>query len=155
MSDFRRIIRIANMVLAGNTVTEYPAVPMKGKLKVQNKKGSYAILTVPKDFVNNIYETIYEEDMEKPPDYDPHISVMTDEEVEKVGPIEEVGQEFEYAISSVESCDPEGWDEMEKVWFIQCKSPQLEKLREKYGLTPLMKGNHEFHISIAVRPKKD
>jgi hypothetical protein len=155
MYKFRRIIKIANMILAANTVTEYSSVPMKGTLKVQKGNGHYAVLTVPEDFADNIFETIKgkEEGMEKPP-YNPHISVMTDEEVDSVGPIEEAGQEFEYTISSVESCDPEGWDEMEKAWFVRCKSPQLEQLRERYGLTPLMNGDHEFHITLAVRPKK-
>ena len=91
----------------------------------------------------------------KKPDYDAHISVMDKEEIDQLNlPLPEHNQEFEFELSGIQSCDPDGWDEMERVWFIECKSPQLEKLRTQYGFTPLMNGNHEFHITIAVKPAK-
>lgn len=151
-----RYTRIVNRVSA-QTMMEYPAVPMVGKLKCSQKDGSYAILEVPKDFVESISKAIWKDGMEKPPNYSPHISVITDEELEQIGgkdKIKEDGQEFTFTLDTIESCDPEGWDEMEMVYFVKVKSPQLEALREKYGLTPLIKGDHEFHVSISVVPKK-
>jgi len=141
--------------LAGDTIIEHKNIPMKGKFTCNQKGGSYAILEVPEGFVEPIYKAIQEDGMQKPDDA-PHISVMTDEELEEVGKenIEEDGQEFGFTLGNIESCDPEGWDEMEKVVFVQCKSPELEALRKKYGLTPLVHGDHDFHITLAVVPKK-
>jgi len=79
---------------------------------------------------------------------------MTDEELEKVGRIREHGQEFEFFLESVESCEAKEWEEMDRVYFVQCRSPQLENLRKRYGLSGKIKGDHEFHITIAVKPKK-
>jgi len=141
------------MKLAADTKTEYDNVPMRGKLNAIQKDGSYAVLEVPEDFCNSIFKSIYRPGMIKP-DKKPHISVMTDEELEMVGKIREHGQEFEFFLESVESCEPKDWEEVEKVYFVQCRSPQLEHLRKRYGLSEKMNGDHEFHITIAVKPKK-
>jgi hypothetical protein len=150
MNRNARILYLAKSIVAGDTVTEYMKIPMTGELKV--KPGSYVTLEVPQEFTDNVYNAIYEEGMEKP-EHGAHISVMTDFENDKFGPIFEDGKEFEYTISSIESCNPEGWDEMEKVWFVKCHSPQLEKLRMQYGMNPLMFTDHDFHITVALQPK--
>ena len=138
--------------VASDAVVEQYSVPMVGRLSCSQKGGEYAILEVPQDFAESVYEAIHEPPMEKPPNYAPHISVMTDEELAEIGDVEEDGDDFLFTVEGIDSVDPEGWDEMEKVWFVRCKSPELEALREKYGLTPLMHGDHQFHISIAVKP---
>lgn len=139
--------------IAGDTLREHIAVPMMGTLRAPTKDNKYVILEVPEDFCNSIYEAIYEEGMQKPPDFKPHISVMTDDEFKKIKNIEEDGKEFKFTIHDIESCNPDGWPEMEKVYFVRCKSKELENLRKKYDLTPLVHGDHDFHISIAVVPK--
>ena len=150
------ISRIANRI-AADTVTEFNTVPMVGKLNCSQKGGNYAILEVPKDFVESIYKAIWQEGMEKPPNYSPHISVITEEELEQIGgkdKIKEDGDEFEFTLDTIESCDPDGWDEMKMVYFVKVKSPQLEALRVRYGLTPLIEDDHEFHVSVSVIPEK-
>jgi len=139
--------------IANDVLMEHLNIPMIGTLDASQKSGSYAVLDVPQDFVDAIYEAIKEDGMEKPDD-NAHISVMTDEELNGVKPIEEDGNTYEFKITSVDSVEPFGWDEMERVWFVRCLSPQLEELREKYGLTPLMNGGHNFHITVAVKLKK-
>jgi hypothetical protein len=39
------------------------------------------------------------------------------------------------------------------VWAIQVASPELAALRKSYGLSPLPNGDHQFHITVAVRRK--
>ena len=156
MDNFLESARNASSkhIFAANTVTEAASVPMVGKLKA-GTDGKYAVLKVPQEFVDRVYDAIYEEGMEKP-EYDAHISVMDKDEMDQLNlPISEHNKEFEFTLHGIESCNPEGWDEMEKVWFIQCKSPQLENLRTQYGFTPLMNGDHEFHITVAVKPTKE
>ena len=77
--------------VASDVVVEQFSVPMMGKLNCAQDGGSYAILEVPEEFVESVYQAIYEPGMEKPPNYAPHISVMSDDELEKVGKIEEDG----------------------------------------------------------------
>jgi hypothetical protein len=130
------------------------SVPMKGKLRAQQKEGDYVVLEVPEDFAESVFEAVKQPGMEKPPRYRPHISVFTDEEVKKIGELKEAGQEFEFTIVDIVSVEPQGWKEMDRAYFIRCRSPQLEELRRKYGLSSLPFGDHPFHITIAVIPKK-
>ena len=83
-----------------------------------------------------------------------HISVIgiTEFKEAELKQIGEVGNEFEFTIDGLHSVKPEGWDEMERVWFISVKSEELEDLRKKYGLSPKSHG-HEFHITWAVKKK--
>ena len=139
--------------IADDVLMEHLNIPMMGVLDASQKNGSYAVLNVPEDFVDSIYEAIKEDGMEKP-DGGAHISVMTGEELDSIKPIEEDGNKYEFKITSIDSVEPFQWDEMERVWFVRCLSTQLEELRTKYGLTPLMNGGHNFHITVAVKPKK-
>jgi hypothetical protein len=80
---------------------------------------------------------------------------MGKDEVAKLGgpeAIRERGKTFTYTPGAVKSVNPQGWDEMSRVWFVRCHSQDLRRLRESHGLTPLYKG-HEFHITFAVKPR--
>lgn len=87
--------------------------------------------------------------------YNAHISVFTDDELEQLGgpnKIKELGEQFKYTLGPLQKVTPEGQsDELEKVWFVQVKSPELEELRKSYGLSALPHSTHEFHITVAVR----
>ena len=89
--------------------------------------------------------------------YNAHISVMRPEEVLKCGgpdKLLERGKELSFTLGPVREVNPEGWDEMERAWFIQVRSPDLEKLRKSYGLSALPSNNkYDFHITFAVRRK--
>ena len=129
-------------------------IPMRGVLAAHLNDGEacYVSLMVPDEFAKSVFEAIKKPGMEigftKA-----HISVFTLDEIEQIGYIDELGQEFEYTLGPIVSCNPDSWDEMEKVYFIECKSLELEKLRISYGLTSKMYNKHEFHITIAVVQK--
>ena len=140
--------------IAGDVVLESLGVPMTGVLEAQKEEGDYLVLKVSQEFLDIVYEAIKLPGMEKS-SYPAHISVMTDEELNQVGKIKEVGQTFQFVVDCIVSCDPEGWDEMSEVHFIKCRSQDLENLREKYGLSRLMYNSHDFHITVAeVRARK-
>ena len=87
-----------------------------------------------------------------------HVSVIRPEELERIGnpTINEVGRSFVIQTGKLVETKPIGWDEMERVWFLQVKSPELVKLRRSYGLSDLPKKGRKmlgFHITIAVRRK--
>lgn len=84
-----------------------------------------------------------------------HITVMDEQELSAIGGVDKIrerGQSFKFKLGAVKHVNPRGWDKMSQVYFVVCTSPELKKLRKSYGLKPLYKG-HEFHITVAVRPK--
>lgn len=75
-----------------------------------------------------------------------HISVFYEEETRTLPPIKEVGDKFNFTIMSIKTVNAG----RKKYIILTVRSPELEALRTKYGLRPLLQG-HEFHISIAVK----
>ena len=77
-----------------------------------------------------------------------HVSVILSDETPN-SVVREVGNDFRFTWGEIKSVKPDGWEEMQKVYFIEVKSKHLEDLRQKYGLTRKINSN-EFHITIAV-----
>ncbi len=133
-------------------------VPLVGKLKKTHD--NFVYLDISNNIINGLYSML-SEDAEKPPynnkgfnNVGAHISIIGSSEYDdkEIDNIEELGDEFEFKTGKVYSVNPEGWKEMQEVWFMDIDSPALEKLRQKYGLPKLM-GDHNFHISFAVKRK--
>jgi len=73
-----------------------------------------------------------------------HISVIyVDEHITPA----EIGQTFHFDVENIVIVNQ---GKKSSYAILQVKSAELEKLREKYGLSPKLKG-HEFHISIAKK----
>jgi hypothetical protein len=85
---------------------------------------------------------------EKSKDVGAHITIMKKDESEGKD-IKEIGEEFEFYLTGLESVKPDGWEEVKKVYFLTVDSEQIEKLRTKYKLPPKIKG-HNFHITVGV-----
>jgi hypothetical protein len=81
-----------------------------------------------------------------------HITVIKRSEIEnnKID-FSQIGETVPYKIVGVKEVDdPDGWDEMESVWFLVVESPRIEEIRKSYNLSPKIK-DHDFHITLAVR----
>ena len=134
-----------------------PAYSLTGMLYLS--PSGWLLLSVPNSLVRGVFDAMDESGVELPPAgadgrVNAHISVMRPEELERIGgssKITERGKRFRYRIKGLESVVPSGWKEMSKVFFLTVSSPELKTLRRSYGLTPLPKGDHEFHITVAVR----
>ena len=134
------------------------SVPLKGKL-MQTEKG-FVYLKVSNDVIHGMFRLIDDDSVEEPPYFGDkpsqigaHISVIADDEIEenKIEEIVELGKEFNFKLGKMYQTKPEGWDELDKVFFIAVDSPELVKLRKKYGLQKSYKGKgHEFHITVGV-----
>jgi hypothetical protein len=132
--------------------------------RLQLSSSGWLLLNVPNAIVNGLFQAINEHGVEMPPAraangvYQAHISVMHRTEVEAAGggdKITERGKLIPYQLGQVKTCNPDGWPEMEQVWFVEVESPALEAIRKKYGLTGLpKKGKHKFHITFAVRRRE-
>jgi hypothetical protein len=150
--DFGEIIKLASK-------TKLKPVKLKGKLKQQ--KNGWCYIDVSNDVIHGFFSLIDEEGIEKPPYFDKggvgaHISAISDEELEgKDIKIKEIGEEINFELGEVFSTKPDGWDEMEKVYFISVDCPELKEIRKKYKLPATYKGKgHDFHITVAIKPKK-
>lgn len=122
----------------------------------------YLLLGVPNALVRGVYAAMKEPGIELPPggaagQLEAHISVMSTEDVEKVGGPEKIterGKSYTYTLGRIYSVEPDGWPGVSKVWYIQVHSPELQELRRSYGLSGLPKdGEHAFHITVAVRKR--
>lgn len=137
---------------------EKAAIALTGRLVIsQTGSKPWGMIKVPQSILDGVFKSLNIIGIEKPED-NAHISVFTSDEIKKIGgpdKIDERGRDFHYTMRSVRRVEPEGWDEMQYVYFITCNSAELSKLRESYGLSPLVHGSHPFHITVAVMPKTE
>lgn len=76
-----------------------------------------------------------------------HISVFYADEP-RTGLIEEIGQTFSFSPAQCKIIQPPNWPEVEGVYIIEVDSPELDAIRQKYGLGPRELG---FHITIGIK----
>lgn len=122
-------------------------------------KSGWLLLSVPNALVRGVFMALDEPGVELPRDdegnFSAHISVMTPEEIEKIGGPAvlnpERGKRFRYTLGNFVSVRP-NWKKYSRVWFIRVHSEDLMKLRRSYGLTSRPNNNqYDFHITCAAR----
>jgi 8-oxo-dGTP pyrophosphatase MutT (NUDIX family) len=138
--------------------------PLSGRLYLS--KSGWLLLAVPNALVRGVFDALTAPGAELPTAgamnledskadlLNAHISVMTADEVASIGAdkINERGHMFGYALGSLKELSP-GSDNLSKVWVLQVSAPSLAALRKSYGLSPMLKGDEPFHITVAVRRK--
>ena len=134
---------------------------LRGRLQASNS--GWLLLSVPNALGQGAFDALNAPGAEMPLSdttgrYNAHISVMRPEEIETIpgglGAISERGHEFSYTLGPVREVVPSGWGDVSKCWFIQVRSPDLEKLRKSYGLSAKPKNNEfDFHITFAIQKK--
>jgi hypothetical protein len=125
-------------------------LPKEGQLIV--KSDGFGYLKVDDDYIHTLFPMleVEGEGFKKPPyfrtDEAPgaHISVFYVNE--NIVP-EEVGQYFHFELKQIVIVKA---SKNTSYAVLQVESPELEKLREKYGLSPKLFG-HEYHISLAKK----
>ena len=156
------------MVAVGSSIFEKTAgnklSPVTLKAKLRRNKAGFHYLDIPDDVVHGLYKLIDEEGIEKPPYFGKgdrkvgaHVSVISDDELKEFGidKIKEVGQEFSFELGDMFSVKPDGWKEMERVWFVSVDSDELKELRKRYGLPATYQAEKkQWHCTIAVRKAK-
>ena len=108
-------------------------VQLKGVLK--KTKDNFVYLDISNNVTNGLISLLDYEGVEKPP-YDlksfnsvgSHISVIGTSEYKDndLEDIKEVGQEFNFTFKNIKSTNPDGWDEVKKVYFVQVESLELK-----------------------------
>lgn len=132
-------------------------IESKGILK--QKSNGYLYLEVSKDFIKKIIPLIESPGKIVAPKFykfkkgiGAHISVISEvEQVQNdIWEVKELGQEFNFTVTELRSAKIRRDNQMKKVWFLCVASPELEKLRENYGLSPRL-NDREFHITIGIQ----
>lgn len=76
-----------------------------------------------------------------------HITVAYPEEMgERV--VEECGQVIHFTPKECHVVHPPKWEGIDQVCFVTVEAPELDQIREKYGLP---KRVYEFHITIGIK----
>lgn len=128
---------------------------------IRQTKDAFLYLSVSSDFVYKLYPLVSSKGMSHPPYFNmrksvgAHISIIKSAEANFIGidEFKEVGLRIPFSLRDVNTTNPESWHNMERVWYINVVSPQLEMIRKRYGLSELIDG-HSFHITFACRRKK-
>lgn len=132
-------------------------IEQKGVLK--QKDNGYLYVEVSGDFISEAISLIDTPGKIDPPSHykskkgiGAHISVIYENELTENGiwEIEELGQEFTFTVMELRTVKVNINNKIKKLWLIAVAAPELERLRESYGLPPLLK-NHDFHITIGTQ----
>ena len=136
--------RIENQPVAFEQALSIPAI---GTLK-QNKNG-FIYLDVENAYISEVIPLMnYPGEIRPRPttskSIGAHISVF--HEKEAIQPLE-LGEQFLFNIQDIRSFTLHTRDGLKKLWVISTDSPELETLRESYGLSPKLKG-YDYHIAL-------
>ena len=137
----------------------------RGKLVDSEKDGKHwVLLEIHRGLCEAAYKSLREEGVDCEPRFsDPHISVLREEEVDQLKKkfkhnwkgVAKVGQPMRFRLTRLVNLVPRGWAEMDRVWFIECESPEMMEYRHDLGFQSLPQdpaSGHEmrFHITFAV-----
>lgn len=132
-------------------------MPQKGILK--QKDNGYLYVEVARDFIAETLPLIDLIGKIVPPQHfksrkgiGAHISVMYENEriSNEIWDIPELGQEITFTPMELRTVKLMNNNKMRKLWLIAVAAPELEKLRENYGLQPKLK-DHDFHITLGTQ----
>jgi Swiss Army Knife, 2H phosphoesterase domain len=95
-------------------------------------------------------------DFEEPPYFGKqgvgaHITVIYPDEKCAISEIEECGETIDFFPKGCIAVHPPNWKEVEEVYLLIVEAPELDRLREKYGLPARQ---YDFHITIGCKKSK-
>ncbi len=137
-----------------NEVVDYAQkqLPQEGILKA--KEDGYTYLKVDDRYIKTLFPMLdlQKEGFNEPPYFrskiapGAHISVFHEDENIQVS---EIGKTFRFTLKEIKLVHTRNASYV----VLQVAAPELEKLRESYGLKPKLQG-HEFHISLAKKKSR-
>jgi hypothetical protein len=130
-------------------------LPCHGILRNSN---GFIYVDLDDQFIHELNAYIEKEGFEKPPYFGKtglvgaHITLMYPYETKQYGikEMEESGEKIVFTPIKCQVAQPTNWKGIDEVYFIVVDAPQLDQIREKYGLP---KQDHDFHITIGIKRK--
>ena len=130
-------------------------LPHSGVLK---KTSNFLYVDIDDAYIHQIALLIKEEGFSTPPYFDnielvgAHISVAYPEEIENFTEIAECGTKIEFIPKRCEiirlTKESSFFQNVEEVYLLIIEAPELDRMREKYGLP---KRRYAFHITVGVK----
>ncbi len=129
----------------------------KGILK--QKANGYLYLDVSNDYIKFALPLIEAAGKLIPPSHytskkgiGAHISVIYENEqiLNEIWEIAELGQEYSFTVKELRTVKLNKNNQIKKLWLLAVDAPDLERLRESYGLRSKLQG-HDFHISLCTQ----
>lgn len=129
---------------------------------LKQKENGYLYVDVSNEFITSSIPLINVPGTIKPPSHltskkgiGAHISVIYENELleNDIGEIEELGQQYSFSVMEVRTVKMNINKKIKKLWLIAVAAPDLAQLREKYGLSPYLKG-HDFHITLGTQTQE-
>jgi len=125
-------------------------LPLEGRLAI--KSDGFVYLKVDDEYIRTLFPMLglVKKGYREPPYFrskdspGAHISVFYEDE--NVSP-KEIGQTFHFDLKDIVIVHP---SKNTSYAILEVESPELEKLREKYGLKPHIRG-HKYHISLGKK----
>lgn len=137
-------------------VLEYAAyhLPQQGELKFSD---GFVYVKVDDGYIHELVQLLFNEGFEEPPYFGKgdlvgsHITVIYPDEVKRNGitAIDECGQIINFTLQECQVVHPPRWNAIDEVYFIVVNAPELDTIRQKYGLP---KREFNSHITIGVKP---
>jgi hypothetical protein len=129
-------------------------LPHEGTLK---SSGGFVYVDVDDDYIHKLVPMIQEYGFEEPPYFGnaglvgAHITVIYPDEIKnhKISEIQEYGESISFTPQRCEAVYPPTWHG-DEAYFIVVEAPELDAIREKYGLP---KRKYDYHITIGAKPK--
>jgi len=141
-----------------------------GKLVCDDSKPGkpWVYLKIHKGLPEAAFEALKDQGIECEAKFDlPHISVLRNWEAQEL--VKKYGRGWKKACcdgrifpfslqNAMVDLEPEGWTDMDRVWFLEAKSPELRAYRKSMQLDELPHGDEsddefQFHITVAVLKK--
>lgn len=129
--------------------------PCRGVLKISH---GFVYVDLDDKYVHKLITFLTQDGFKEPPYFGntdlvgAHITVASPEETERyrLKEIQECGDVIPFTLKRCEVVHPPKWKEIDELYLIVVESPELDKIRKKYGLP---KQEYDFHITIGVKPK--
>lgn len=129
-------------------------LPDHGTLKSSN---GFVYVDLDDDYIHKLVTFIEKDGFQEPPYFEgdrlagAHITVIYPEEMSKYGvkEIKECGEMISFVPTKCQVAHPLRLKEIDEVYLVIVEAPQLDNIREKYGLP---KRKYDFHITIGAKP---
>lgn len=124
---------------------------------ILKNSGAFVYVDIDDQYIHKLISFIQEQGFDKPSYFEnsdlvgAHITVIYPDEMKEYGikEIRECGQEIAFALKECQIAHPPKWKEGENVFILLVEAPELDRIRQKYGLP---KRVYDFHITIGVQP---
>lgn len=125
-------------------------LPSQGIL--QQRPDGFVYLKVSNEYVHRLFPLVQETGFEIPnaikrhTQVGAHISVFFKDEGRRLDHIDEIGRVYTFEPKRIRIIR----SHRKEYIILEVKAPELERLRQQYGLSPKLVG-HEFHITLAEK----